>query len=73
MGIGRAFTYGEAKGNRGEKGMTATVEHFHEKLEKLEDMMKTTEGKRLAKERTERLKMFRAWWEEEMAIDEEGI
>jgi uncharacterized protein len=36
-----------------------------EKLENIESMMKTETGKRLAAERTRRLKEFRQWWEEE--------
>ncbi len=65
VGIGRTFTYGGAKGSR---GMEETIAHFTEKLEKLEGMMKTGEGKRMAKERTRRLREFRGWWEEESAI-----
>lgn len=65
VGIGRTFTYGGAKGSR---GMEETIEHFTEKLEKLEGMMKTGEGKRMARERTKRLRDFRSWWEEETAI-----
>ena len=62
VGIGRTFTFGGAKGAR---HMGETVEHFEEKLEKLEGMMKTGPGKMLAKQRTERLKTFKGWWEEE--------
>ncbi|PSS27454.1 hypothetical protein M430DRAFT_76623, partial [Amorphotheca resinae ATCC 22711] len=62
VGIGRTFTFGGAKGAR---NMGETIEHFEEKLEKLEAMMKTAPGRRLARERTERLKTFKGWWEEE--------
>lgn len=67
VGIGRAFTFGGAKGVHGMrvKGMQSTVDHFEEKLEKLEGLMKTGEGRRLAAERTERVRAFRRWWEEE--------
>ncbi|GAA5992549.1 hypothetical protein JCM5350_005911 [Sporobolomyces pararoseus] len=41
------------------------ISHFHEKLVKLESMMKTEKGRELAKERTERLKSFIGWIEEE--------
>lgn len=68
IGIGRTFTYGGAKGAR---GMQDTVDHFTEKLEKLEGMMKTNSGKEIARKRTERLKMFRSWWEEE--VDESTL
>ncbi|MCJ1239226.1 hypothetical protein MMC14_007220 [Varicellaria rhodocarpa] len=63
VGIGRTFTYGGAKGT--EHGMLSTIQHFEDKLNKLEGLMKTGEGKRLAKVRTERLKVFKDWWEDE--------
>jgi uncharacterized protein len=66
VGIGRAFTFGGAKG-RG-RGMGETIEHFTEKLERLEGMMKTEVGREMARERTERLKVFRGWWDEEVGI-----
>ncbi|MCJ1258622.1 hypothetical protein MMC24_006455 [Lignoscripta atroalba] len=65
VGIGRTFTYG---GARGCKGMEETIKHFEEKLEKLEGMMKTAEGKRLARERTKKLRIFKGWWLEENAL-----
>lgn len=68
VGIGRAFTYSAVKGMRTEQGMQEPMRHFEEKLERLEGMMKTGEGKRLARERTERLRIFRRWWEEENAL-----
>lgn len=69
VGIGRTFTFGGAKGAR---HMGETIAHFEEKLEKLESMMKTVPGKRLARERNERLKTFKGWWEEEQK-EAEGI
>ena len=63
VGIGRAFAYGAAKAPG--RGMQGSIEHFTEKLENIEGMMKTESGKRLACERTKRLKEFRRWWEEE--------
>ena len=48
------------------------MDHFEDKLEKLEGMMKTREGKRLARGRTERLRVFRGWWEEEMGVGTVG-
>lgn len=63
VGIARCFTFGGAKG-RG-NGLNESVEHFVEKLELLEGMMKTETGRVLARERTERLKIFRGWWESE--------
>jgi len=69
VGIGRTFTFGGAKGAR---HMGETIAHFEEKLEKLEGMMKTAPGKRLAKERNDRLRIFKGWWEEEQK-DAEGL
>ena len=63
-GIGRAFTYGGAKGREG--GMADTIKHFGEKLLMLEAMMKTGEGRRLSVVRAERLRIFGRWWSEEM-------
>ena len=66
VGIGRAFTFGGAGGARGgDRGMRATIDHFEEKLEKLPGLMKTDEGRRMARERGRRVKVFRGWWEEE--------
>ena len=64
VGIGRCFTFGGAR--RREAGMNEAIDHFGEKLERLEGMMKTETGKKLAAVRTERLKVFRGWWEEEV-------
>jgi uncharacterized protein len=63
IGIGRVFSYGAAKTTR---GMGSSVDHFDEKLLKLEAMMKTAPGKRMAKERTEELKTFKRWWDNEI-------
>ena len=61
VGIGRLFTFGGAK----KRGLKNTIDHIDEKLLKLQGMMKTAEGRRLAAERTRRLKEFQAWWVEE--------
>ena len=63
VGIGRCFTYNAAKG----KGsLQEAIIHFQEKLESLDLMMKTRTGRAMAVERTERLKVFRGWWDEEV-------
>ena len=67
VGIGRTFTYGAAKERRG-SGMDESIQHFEDKLLRLEGMMKTREGRRLAKVRTERLNVFKGWWVEENAV-----
>lgn len=64
VGIGRTFTYGASR-NQG-KGMSGVMDHFEDKLVKLGEGMKTAEGKRLGKERGERIVMFMQWWEEEV-------
>ncbi|KAI9661942.1 MAG: hypothetical protein M1821_009182 [Bathelium mastoideum] len=77
VGIGRAFTFGGARtrgvegtaaGVSAGRGLEETVGHFGEKLEKLEGMMKTDTGRRMARERTERLSIFKQWWQEELAL-----
>lgn len=71
VGIGRTFTYGASK-NQG-KGMSGVMDHFEDKLVKLGGGMKTAEGKRLGKERGERIAMFMGWWEEEVAGASESL
>lgn len=72
IGIGRTFTFLGAQGKKfaGENGweMGNCIEHFVEKLERLEGMMKTETGRGMARVRTERLRVFRGWWEEEMEV-----
>ncbi|KAH6652860.1 HD domain-containing protein [Truncatella angustata] len=65
VGIGRCFTFGGAKS---ERAMDETVQHFDDKLVRLQGMMKTEVGRQLAKERTERLIIFQKWWVEETAF-----
>jgi uncharacterized protein len=66
IGIGRTFAYGTAKAP--EKGLQGCIEHFTDKLENIEGMMKTETGRRIARERTQRLKDFRQWWAEEAEL-----
>ncbi|KAI1819441.1 hydrolase [Xylaria intraflava] len=61
VGIGRTFAYGGARGRPLEETMT----HFDEKLLLLEGLIKTDVGRKLAKERTERLRLMRQWWVDE--------
>lgn len=72
IGIGRTFTFLGAQGKKfvgtGKWEMGNSIEHFQEKLELLEGMMKTETGKEMARVRTERLRIFRGWWEEEMRV-----
>jgi uncharacterized protein len=66
-GIGRVFAYGAAK--EPGRGMQGSVEHCEDRLEKVEALMKTSTGKAMARERTERLKTFRKWWAEEHKLE----
>lgn len=75
VGIGRTFTYSAVVEGRngGRQGagvgaMEDAIRHFGDKLERLEGMMKTVEGRRLAGERTRRLREFRSWWTEEVGV-----
>ena len=66
LGIARLFAFGSAK--MPQRGLQGCVDHIQIKLAKLEGMMKTETGRRLARERTERLNVFRQWWDDEMAL-----
>lgn len=61
VGMARCFTYGGAKG----RALGDSAGHFAAKLVKLEALMKTGEGRRLAGERSRRVREFMGWWEEE--------
>ncbi|KAK0635594.1 hypothetical protein B0T17DRAFT_503112 [Bombardia bombarda] len=59
VGLARMFTYGGAKTSR---SMKESMDHLDEKLVRLEGMTKTAVGRQLARERTERLLVFKGWW-----------
>lgn len=63
IGVGRCFAYGAAKTTR---DLSGTMEHFDDKLVKLEGMMKTETGRHLSSQYTARLKQFQSWWQEEI-------
>ncbi|KPI39489.1 uncharacterized protein AB675_5263 [Cyphellophora attinorum] len=63
IGIARCFTFGGAKDTR---SLEESVEHFHDKLFKLEGMMKTETGKVWAAERTRVLHDFVDCWNREI-------
>jgi uncharacterized protein len=65
LGIGRVFMYGGARTGRGLEGC---VEMFERKLLLLEAGMKTGPGREMARVRTERLRAFEKWWEEERGV-----
>ncbi|KAI8945498.1 HD domain-containing protein [Xylaria longipes] len=62
IGIGRVFTF---TGARTKASMAESIQHFHDKLLKLQSMMKTDVGRQLAGDRTQRMKEFLKWWSEE--------
>lgn len=62
VGMARLCAYGAAKMNQ---PLDKTMDHVHVKLLRLEGRMKTATGRKLAKERTERLRVFLGWWEDE--------
>ena len=68
VGIGRAFTFGQARG----RGMEETLHHFDEKLLRLEGLMNTESGMVIARKRTERLELFASWWKEETELAPEN-
>ncbi|KAL6880828.1 hypothetical protein J3F83DRAFT_719979 [Trichoderma novae-zelandiae] len=61
VGIGRAFTFGGAKG----RALGDSIAHFDEKLLRLEGYMKTDVGREMARERTERMRLMQEWWRQE--------
>lgn len=61
IGIARAFAYGGHAG----RPMTETINHFHEKLLHLKDLMNTPEGLRLAEERHNYMVDFLECWKKE--------
>ncbi|EXJ53872.1 hypothetical protein A1O7_09208 [Cladophialophora yegresii CBS 114405] len=70
IGIGRCFTFGGAKGAR---SLEDSIQHFEDKLLKLEGMMKTDAGRAMAKERSSRIRDFMGWWKDEVEVaDKKG-
>jgi hypothetical protein len=57
VGIARTFAFGANRGI----ALRDTLKHFHEKLFKLPDQMKTNVGRELANERLERMNTFLSW------------
>lgn len=66
IGIGRCFSFGAAKFP--DQPMGRAIDHFEEKLYKLESMMKTESGKKMARRRTDVLREFAKEWREEEAL-----
>ncbi|CAK7201165.1 hypothetical protein SEUCBS139899_003868 [Sporothrix eucalyptigena] len=70
VGVARCFAYGARAGVEGPNGrsLDSSLDHFDEKLVHVVERMKTAEGRRLAAERTERLRTFQAWFRDEAAF-----
>ncbi|CAK7267499.1 hypothetical protein SEPCBS119000_002580 [Sporothrix epigloea] len=70
VGVARCFAFGArpSADRPGGRPLDMSLEHFDEKLVHVMEHMKTTEGRRLAVERTERLRTFQAWFREEAAF-----
>ncbi|KAJ4310863.1 hypothetical protein N0V94_008239 [Neodidymelliopsis sp. IMI 364377] len=66
VGVGRCFSFGAAKFP--EQPMGRAMDHFEEKLFKLEGMMKTGSGREMARRRTEVLRGFAREWREEEVL-----
>jgi len=64
VGIARTFLHGGASG----RGLAGCVQHFHDKLLRLEDRFHTAPARRLARERTAFLRGFLAQLEEGGAV-----
>jgi len=62
IGIARCFTYNGAKGAA---GLDTAIAHFEDKLLRLESMMKTQSGRRMAAQRSSRVRQFMVWWQQE--------
>jgi len=69
IGLGRVFTFGGAKS---ERNMDESMAVLDKKLLRLQGMMKTGPGKRLAMEKTEKLRMFQKWWMDERRAEQLG-
>ncbi|KAI5841234.1 hypothetical protein BZA05DRAFT_449624 [Tricharina praecox] len=70
VGIARCFVFGGVVRNASLQGC---VEHFGEKLVKIQALMKTRLGRELAVERTRRVNEFWGWWREENGEGEEEV
>lgn len=66
IGIGRCLSFGAAKFP--DQPMGRAIDHFDEKLYKLEGMMKTESGKKMARSRTRLLVEFATEWKKEEAL-----
>lgn len=66
IGIARTFAYGGKHG----RSLDSSIEHFHEKLLLLKDMMHTEKAKEMAEDRHAFMESFLQEWEKERDTDE---
>lgn len=66
IGLGRCFTFGGARTES--TSLEEAIEQVETRLLRVEGMMKTEVGRKLARERTRRLRTFRDWWREEEGL-----
>ena len=64
--IARFFTFGGAPA--GKRPLDKSMYHLIERSENVVTMMKTDTGNRLAKDKMDRLRVFQAWWLDEMKL-----
>lgn len=70
VGVARCFAW---TGRWEKSSLQDGIDHFQDKLVKLESMMKTESGKSMAAVRAERLNTFRNWWVDEVEIQKETL
>lgn len=66
IGVGRCFTFSGARTDS--SSMEEAMGQVETRLLRVGEMMKTDVGRRLAKERSRRLRTFRDWWREEEGV-----
>lgn len=66
IGIGRCFTFGGARTDS--TSLEEAMEQVETRLLRVGEMMKTDVGRRLAKERSRRLMVYRDWYREEEGL-----
>jgi uncharacterized protein len=66
VGVGRCFVFTASRG----KSLGEAIQHFEDKLLSRGMAMKTLSGQALSSERMRRLRTFRTWWQEELAIED---
>lgn len=73
IGIGRCFTYGGARTPAARTLAEAGLAQVETRLMRVEGRMKTEVGRKLARERTRRVRVFRDWWREEEGLSGMGV